>query len=166
MCFIPAAPVEVVPSGCDFDRRKRSYSGCHLKCPMLYVWLMYARYLKCMFRYLTGKEDTGKGILWLGLCYSQILFLSRHFWQFLADNLIVMLSFFHTYLHLWTDLLAATLYFVNAFYSFLLCFCFLPLLFFSLLCVCSSFKIKIERKHPGPRKQCGHRRPRPDQKFL
>lgn len=37
MCSIPAAPVEVVPSGCNFDRREGSYSGCNLKCRMLYV---------------------------------------------------------------------------------------------------------------------------------
>lgn len=34
----------------------------------------------------------------------------------------------------------------------LLCFSILPLLFISILCVCSSFRIKIERKHPGPQK--------------
>lgn len=42
----------------------------------------------------------------------------------------------------------------------LFCFCFLSWLFFSLPCVCSSFKIKIERRYAGAQEQCGSNRPR------
>lgn len=37
MSSIPAAPVELVPSGYNTDRREDSCSGCNLKCPMLLI---------------------------------------------------------------------------------------------------------------------------------
>lgn len=37
MSAVPAAPVELVPSGCNTDRREGGCSGCNLKCSMLFI---------------------------------------------------------------------------------------------------------------------------------